>query len=488
MRGVIEMYTEEYERRTFPVRDFLLKIILIILFIFLLVWLIPKFTAPSTSKVQDLSPLTSQIFADNLKRMQDAATSYYTDERLPKNVGDSDQMTLRDMISKKLVVPFVDKNGQACSVDDSYVKITKMDEEYLMKVNLKCSDKEDYILVHMGCYTYCEKDICEKKETEVVKQASTPSTNTNKGGSGSTTKPTPTPNPSTPGETPSTPVDPTPTPTPTPTPEPGKEYEYKKTSGAKMSEWSAWSTWAKNTNGYQALDCNDKDPDCVKKIQLFERKEQIGTYQKAYVKERQEQRQYGSYQEVACASFNYVRINETTYQTTSNYGVVTTITSSTQGSVGSWVYAGSVSTLVPPASSAGEKYVYQGANFECNGCSGSPKFTYGKYVYQGGLTNVSTSSTSTEQLLSSNTVKSTNTSIRTTCANQTTKTIPVYRTITVYDKAYREEPYYGTVTYYSQKTRKVLEQGKTTTQWSSSPNDKALISQGYYYTGNSRNK
>ena len=35
-----------------------------------------------------------------------------------------------------------------------------MDDEYLLKVNLKDSEKEDYILVHLGCYTYCDSYIC----------------------------------------------------------------------------------------------------------------------------------------------------------------------------------------------------------------------------------------------------------------------------------------------------------------------------------------
>ena len=49
------------------------------------------------------SPLTSQIFADNLDRMKEAAISYYTDERLPKEVGESDTMTLSDRASSLAV-------------------------------------------------------------------------------------------------------------------------------------------------------------------------------------------------------------------------------------------------------------------------------------------------------------------------------------------------------------------------------------------------
>ena len=44
------MYTDEYENRGFPFRNFLLKLILIIIFVFLLVWLLPKFIAPAVKK------------------------------------------------------------------------------------------------------------------------------------------------------------------------------------------------------------------------------------------------------------------------------------------------------------------------------------------------------------------------------------------------------------------------------------------------------
>ena len=140
------MYNEEYENRGFPFRDFLLKLILIIIFVFLLCWLLPKFIAPTivneNNTTVDVSALTSQIFADNLERMKEAAITYYTDERLPKNVGDKEKMTLSDMIGKKIITPLVDKNNKPCDVEGSYVEITKMDDEYLLKVNLKDSEKE----------------------------------------------------------------------------------------------------------------------------------------------------------------------------------------------------------------------------------------------------------------------------------------------------------------------------------------------------------
>ena len=144
------MYTDEYENRGFPFRNFLLKLILIIIFVFLLVWLLPKFIAPAVDKdiknsnenTTQINALTSQIFADNLNKMKEAAISYYTDERLPENDGEFKQMTLSEMIGLKLITPLIDKNNKAVDVEASYVKITKSDNEYILKVNIKDSEKE----------------------------------------------------------------------------------------------------------------------------------------------------------------------------------------------------------------------------------------------------------------------------------------------------------------------------------------------------------
>ena len=190
------MYTEEYERRVFPLTNFIIKLILVIVFVLLLLWLLPKFLAPAianninktnnpsnatnckttTCNNTGINALTSQIFQDNIDKMKEAAIKYYTDERLPKEVGNSDTMTLSDMIGKKLIIALIDKNNKACDVEKSYVKITKLDEEYILKVNLKDSEKEDYILVHLGCYNYCESGICQKQDTEIPVKGSKSST------------------------------------------------------------------------------------------------------------------------------------------------------------------------------------------------------------------------------------------------------------------------------------------------------------------------
>ena len=71
-----------------------------------------------------LQVLYGQAFANNVNSMREAATGYFTTERLPKNVGDSVTLTLGEMLEKKLVLEMKDSNNNACSLTDSYVKLT----------------------------------------------------------------------------------------------------------------------------------------------------------------------------------------------------------------------------------------------------------------------------------------------------------------------------------------------------------------------------
>ena len=64
-----------------------------------------------------------------------------------------------------------------------------------MKVYLECGQESDYIIVIMGCYDYCDTDICEFDKDKVeIKEI---------------------------------------------------EYEYKKTTGGKWSDYGNWSEWSK---------------------------------------------------------------------------------------------------------------------------------------------------------------------------------------------------------------------------------------------------
>ena len=136
------MYTEEYDKRPFPFRDFLLKFIIIVIFALFLIWLIPKFTSPKTKATETTS---SKVFQKNLATMKQASIDYYSKKaNLPVD-GNKEVITLRQMISKKMLSAFTDDKGKACNVDKSYSEIYSENGEYVLKVKLKCSDEEDYV-------------------------------------------------------------------------------------------------------------------------------------------------------------------------------------------------------------------------------------------------------------------------------------------------------------------------------------------------------
>ena len=192
------MYTDDEQRTGIPLKTFILSLILIIIFVLLLMWLIPipKYSNNNNGDINveypNLDGLTNRIFNANVQDMKNAATSYFTTDRLPKNEGDSVKLTLQQMLDLKLLLPFTDKNGNSCDTEGSYVTLTKLKDSYEMKVNLKCDEQEDYILVTMGCYSYCTSAICEKKESTkstTTTKTETKSTTTTK----TETKPKPTP-------------------------------------------------------------------------------------------------------------------------------------------------------------------------------------------------------------------------------------------------------------------------------------------------------
>ena len=144
------MYGEDENKRE-TLKGVFIKLVLVVLLIFVLMMLFPTkgfVTNYVDEKVKENSG--SDNFNNNLLAMATAGSGYFTSSRLPKDTGDKVKMTLGEMYKDKLLVRFTDSNNRTCNTNESYLEVTKEDSEYTMKVNLSCSDKEDYIMLHMG--------------------------------------------------------------------------------------------------------------------------------------------------------------------------------------------------------------------------------------------------------------------------------------------------------------------------------------------------
>ncbi len=146
------MYDEEDNKRE-TLKGVFIKIVLVVLLIFVLMMLFPTkgfVTNYVDEKVAENSNNGVDNFNNNLLAMATAGSGYFTSSRLPKETGEKVRMTLGDMYDDKLLVKFSDSNNRTCNTKESYLEVTREESEYTMKVNLSCSDKEDYIMLHMG--------------------------------------------------------------------------------------------------------------------------------------------------------------------------------------------------------------------------------------------------------------------------------------------------------------------------------------------------
>ena len=509
-------------------KKFLIGFLLIVILVFALMAVLPTKSGIRDSikeaVTEGLNPFYDRIFAENLETMKEVAIAYFTTERLPQKEGDTKKLTLREMLEMKLLLEIKDKDGNSCDIDASYVELTKQEKEYKMKVNLKCGDEEDYIIVYLGCYDYCLNDICEKKEeTKTTKKTATKTTNKvvnkvtakhycaivngkyydNKGKvvSKSAYKKAC-------------------------TPEPTKHYcaivngKYYDDKGKVVTKAAYEKACKKEEKHYCAI-VNGKYYDdkgnvvtkaayedaCVEKedpIYKYLYKKEVSThYEKQYSEwgEWSDDIEYDpnnnsinwGKHELVWYEKNGSKVIKTTklvsdstkpvYQdkkvyigtyskwVCSSYDYFIDSSTSTLYQTGGWVYKGIITTKTIPADTNSVKYEYVGFDYNNCGdiCDISPSYKFKKYV------RTTKTVTSTKEELSA-------------VCNVTKKDVNVYATVSefiTYGKKKVTET--NTVYYYHKKTRTLLKDAytdtKTYTAWSYIKNDETLINQGYKYTG-----
>jgi len=144
-----EDYMYEERKNRFSLRDIILQILLLVLFVFILVWLFPTKNFLKEQNVVE----NDKLYTDYMTSMSTAAKDYFTTNKVPTKVGESVKLTLNEMLDKKLVLPIGGK--ASCDLEKSYIEVTKMDEDYRLRVELSCEDYADYIVVTLGCKDFC---------------------------------------------------------------------------------------------------------------------------------------------------------------------------------------------------------------------------------------------------------------------------------------------------------------------------------------------
>ncbi|MBR1417320.1 MAG: hypothetical protein IJ572_05885 [Bacilli bacterium] len=135
------MYYDDNVKIKIDWKNLIIKLILVVLFVLLIIWLFP---------VPKLDTFYNKIYNENLSNMKEVSEKYFASENLPETTGSSVTIKLQDMLDKKIITNFTDKNNKECSNTNSYAQVTKTDNNnYVLKVQLSCDDKTDYILENL---------------------------------------------------------------------------------------------------------------------------------------------------------------------------------------------------------------------------------------------------------------------------------------------------------------------------------------------------
>ena len=451
------MYSEK--TNNFSIKSVIIQFLFVALFIFILIWLFPmksdlKNALNGTNQDSNVSVFYDQIFNNNVIAMKEAAKSYFTTERLPQEVGHKVKMTLGEMLEKKIILPFVDSEGKQCDLVDSYVEITKYETEFVMKVNLKCTNQENYLLVYMGCYDYCQTAICEKNKSDISTPIVHPTNST----------PQKQPEPQKQLEPEKQPEkepekepekQPEKEPEKQPEKEPEKEpekqpeyvYEYVKkidNSYWKESDWSEYSETPVQADKYTSV-----------RTKITKQKVLIGynvttTTDKSKPVYSTKVLNTGTETILVCNKYDYVTTGETVAGT-------------------QWTYVGLETHYEKPSK---DGYVYEFVRFVDESCSSNCSSTVGR-IYK--VWKKSTQNLSEYKCVDS--------------SYQTIQHTTEVNYISGYEKTTTKTPVYETreLKTYSYKKREYITSIQEDKKWSTY-NDTTLLKNGYEYTGNKKEK
>lgn len=121
-----------------------IKLILLFISMMLVIFII--------SRIKKHHEKQNETFNNNISIISDASLEYFSHNPLPKNIGDSTSFILEEMKNLNLISEIKNEDNKFCNYLDSYIILTKTtNEEYRLKIYLKCPDKNKTIEEKMIC-------------------------------------------------------------------------------------------------------------------------------------------------------------------------------------------------------------------------------------------------------------------------------------------------------------------------------------------------
>lgn len=143
----------------------ILKKVLIILVVVLIIFGIITLITKCTKSKDDDAPTPVQVdLSKQLDELEEAALKYLSSDNLPTELNASKTIRLKILIGKELLTNIYDSENNICDTDNSYAEVTRLENNYAVKLNLTCGMNNAYRIIYVGCFEECSGEICEGSE------------------------------------------------------------------------------------------------------------------------------------------------------------------------------------------------------------------------------------------------------------------------------------------------------------------------------------
>lgn len=170
-----------------------IKFVVIIIALFLIIFVVTKCTrgiknikSQTGTKTQIKSTLSSQ-----LSELQTAAIKYANDGNLPTAAYASKTVRLKELQEQGMIGTLRDSKGNECSTSGTYARITKLENNYMTRLNVVCNKKTGSKTIYIGCFNDCgDGKVCLGSKNKLEGLCATPQNKTESTASTSTSSDT----------------------------------------------------------------------------------------------------------------------------------------------------------------------------------------------------------------------------------------------------------------------------------------------------------
>ncbi len=157
-----------------------IKVVIIFIFAIIIVWLISKIIGKNK---------LSETFTNNINNMEKVSLEYFKTVDLPLDRGKSLKITLQELIDKELIVSVNASSNNTCDTKDSYSKITREKNNYVIETTLKCGKEKDTIKTTLSledCKN-CQNNVSNGDESSSNNKGDTSASSSSNGSTASET-------------------------------------------------------------------------------------------------------------------------------------------------------------------------------------------------------------------------------------------------------------------------------------------------------------